>query len=239
MTSLADLTNDDGDDEQTSPKYETLHIFNIEYTDYNGKLITHLFGRLQNGDARHVEVRGHKPSFYIAADDFTKRVKNHHAVERVERGYQSIEGEELVRLYTSVPKAISGGYEETGLRDQFDETWEADVFYTDRFLIDTGIKTHVRIDRTDAYESEELRADYRVDVDDCEPIESPNWSVEPKTLTVDIEVYSEDGFPEAEDADWPVTSIAAHNNYADTITVWLLCDDDAHSCDTEAIERAV
>jgi len=236
MTSLSELTSDSGD---SSPKYESIHIFNITYTDYNGQLLTHIFGRLQDGTYRHIEVEGHRPSFFIRESAYNKRVKNHHAVVRAERGYQSINGDPLVRIYTKIPKNIAGGQDSSGLRDQFNRTWEADVFYTDRFLIDTGIKTHVRVDRSEAYENESMRADYRVDVSDCEPISDPNWSVEPRTLTVDIEVYSEGEFPEAEDAEWPVTAIATHDNYTETITVWLLCNDDVHECDEDAIEQAV
>jgi DNA polymerase elongation subunit (family B) len=245
MTSLAELTDDGpnvgatADKRNTTSKYESIHIFNVEYTDYNGQLTTHLFGRLQDGTFRHVEVQGHRPSFFIHQNEYNKRVKNHHAVVRAERGYESINGDPLVRVYTKLPKDIAGGRDSSGLRDQFNRTWEADVFYTDRFLIDTGIKTHVRIDRSEAYENESMRADYRVDAADCEPITDPNWSVEPRTLTVDIEVYSEGGFPEAEDAEWPVTAIATHDNYENAITVWLLCDEDAHDCDDSEIEQAV
>jgi len=234
MSSLGDLLDDSGGDK---PKYESIHIFNIEYTDYNGNLSVHLFGRLQNGEFRHVKVTGHNPSFFIKKSDYNKQVKNHHAVVRAERGYQSIHGDALIRLYTSLPKDIGGGRDSNGLRDYFEQTWEADVFYADRFLIDTGIKTHVRVDRSEAYEADSMNADYAVGVDDLQPIRDPNWRVEPKTITVDIEVYSEGGFPEAADAEWPVTAIVTHNNYTNSCRMWLLADDEYHDTDIESDVR--
>jgi len=236
MDTLGDVLDGDG---SSAPSYETIHIFNVEYTDYNGKLRVHLFGRLQNGEPRHIEVEGHKPSFFVRKSDFTTRIKNHHAVVRAEDGYASIEGDQLVRIYVSLPKQISGNDDLKGLREYFTKTWEADVFYTTRFLIDTGVKTHIRVNRDNGFETEQMRADYRIDVSDLEAIDDPNWRVEPRTITADIEVYSPDGFPEAADAEYPVTSIAAHDNYDDEITVWVLLDDRFHDVSESEVKREI
>jgi len=237
METLASLVDDTT--EKTAPQFETLQLFNIEYTTYNGTLKTHLFGRLQDGAYRHIQITGHKPSFLIREDDFSRRIKNHHLVRRVEGAYQSINGESLLRLYTDIPTNISGDDETKGLREYFQTTWEADVFYTTRFLIDTGIKTHVRYNVADGYTNPQMGADYQFDVADITPVTDPNWSVTPRTLTADIEVESPDGFPEAEAADYPITAIAAHDNYADTFTVFILLSDDHHMMDEETVVQTV
>lgn len=217
---------DGGGDDSTPPR-ETLHVMNVEYTDYSDQLKIHLFGRLQNGEERHVEVTGHRPSFYIREEAYSRRVKNHHAVKRVEGGHSSIHGDSLVRVYMRLPKHVSN------FRDHFDTTWEADVFYTTRFLIDTGIKTHVRIDRTDAYENPQMHADYRVDVSALSPIDGPKWKATPRIITTDIEVQSDGGFPEPEDAEKPVTAITAYDNYDESYRIWLLRHEDHDASDAE------
>ena len=238
MTTLASLM-DDTDDGDVAPSFESLHIFNIEHTTYNGKLKTHLFGRLQDGSPRHIQVVGHKPSFLISEDDFSRRIKNHHLVTRVERGYESINGTPLIRLYTDVPTHVTGDDETKGLREYFETTWEADVRYETRFLIDTGIQTHVRYNTADGYTNPQMGADYQFDVSDIQPVTDPNWKATPRVLTADIEVQSPDGFPEAADADYPVTAIAAHDNHTEQLTVFLLCDEQYHDVTDSDVESLV
>jgi len=48
---------------------------------------------------------------------------------------------ELVRLFVEQPGHVAGS---DGLRDHFDRTWEADIRFSDRFLIDSGIHRAVR-----------------------------------------------------------------------------------------------
>jgi len=59
-----------------------------------------------------------------------------------------------------------------------------------------------------------------VTVDDIEPCDPP--SVDSRVLTADIEVASEDGFPNAGEANWPVSTIVAHDSYANEYVGWLL-----------------
>lgn len=212
---------------------ETLHLMNIEYKEQFGDPITHLWCRTRDNEERHVEVEGHLPSFFILRDAYKKRVKNHDWVHHVEGGYQSIQGRELVRVYCKLPKHVSGKRDQKGLREYFDTTWEADVFYCNRFLIDTGIKTHLEVDLDETWGGQSVEGDYRVHVDDIDAAEDVGWQADPRTLTVDIEVESPDGFPEPRDADQPVTAITAHDNYEDTYTVWVLRHDEWKYSDTE------
>jgi len=135
------------DDEQsgtsTSVKSEesiSLFLTAIEYTDEKGKPVTHLFGRDEDRQKHHIKVTGHRPHFFVKEDDYRPNIENHHAVYNVERVEDTtLDDDPLVKVTTYLPKQVSD------LRDMFDETFEADVFYDNRFLIDQDIYTGVKI----------------------------------------------------------------------------------------------
>jgi DNA polymerase elongation subunit (family B) len=231
MTGLGDFVG---------PQTETLHLMSIEYEERWGEPIVHLWCRDENDKKVWVEVEGHKPSFYIHEDAASTRIKNHDWVTSVEAGYESIRGDSLVRIETQLPKHVGGGRDiGKPLRDYFERTWEADVFYGNRFLIDTGIETHFEVSMDDTYEPQSCRGDYRVHVDDISPVDDPNWRATPRVVTVDIEVLSPDGFPEAEDANYPVTAITAHDSHTDEYTVWVLRHEGWTHSDTEIRNLAI
>jgi len=180
---------------------ETLHVMAVEYEERFGETIFHLFGRTQDCEAKWVEVSGHNPSFYIHESEDAGRLQNHNWVESIESGYSSIHGDSLYRVETRLPKHVGGTNEKNGLRDYYDQTWEADVFYDSQFLIDTGIKTHVEIDKSDIRDDNTVDGDYQVHVDDLTAVD-PDWRVEPRLVTIDIEVQSPDGFPTASTTTW-------------------------------------
>lgn len=219
MTGLSDFVDSEGDDDE---EWRELHVMTLEYEEKFGSPVIHAWCRDRDGERHWVEIEGHRPSFYAPADTYDPRIENHHWVENVERGHTSIRGESLVKIVTGLPKHVGGGRDEDGLREQFETTWEADVFYTSRFLIDTGIKTHFRLDTSETVDEQHQRGDYRVSVDDIEPIEDPDWMADPRIVTVDIEVESPDGFPEAEDADQRVTGVTAHDSHTDEYHMWVL-----------------
>jgi DNA polymerase elongation subunit (family B) len=217
MAGLGDFVSDD----EPSGDTETLHLFQIEYEEEYGEPIVHLWGRTEDGTERWVEVEGHRPSFYIPEAAFDSRTLNHQWVVNADDGYESIHGDPLIRIETKLPWHVNGKHDKKGLQDYFDTTWEADVFYTNRFLIDTGIETHFEVDLDETWEKQHQDGDYRVHVDDIKAAD-PDWRAEPRMVTVDIEVLSPDGFPEASEAEQPVTAITAHDNYDDEYTVWVL-----------------
>jgi DNA polymerase I len=203
---------------------ETLHLMQAEYEEHYGEPIVHLWCRTKDGERRWVEVKGHRPSFYIHKDAFTQRIINHQWVAGADDGYKSIHGDSLVKIQTKLPWHVGGKKNKKGLREYFDQSWEADVFYTSRFLIDTGIKTHFEVDLDETWESQSMDGDYRVDVDNITAVD-PDWRATPRTITTDIEVESPNGFPEASEAEQPVTAITAHDNHTDDYTVWALRHD--------------
>lgn len=206
----------------SSPDTLDLYITNLAYTEEGSRPVMHVFGRDSDDNHRHVEVVGHRPSFYIPESAYTNRVDNHYAVHHVERRdedgnrWTNLDDEPLVRVYTNLPKQVGD------LRDVFDEHYEADVLYERRWTIDNGLKTGVRVDTTDTRDHTQY-GEIRVDCASIEPL-SPDErpDVQPRVVTIDIEVASESGFPDAEDADWPVSSVVAHDSYTDEYTGWLL-----------------
>lgn len=215
------------------------HLFQIEYEEQFDEPIVHIWARDQNDEQVWIEVEGHYPSFYIHEDAFSKRVINHQWVRGVEDGYTSIHGDPLVKVECKLPKHVGGSQDKKGLREYFETTWEADVFYTSLFLIDTGIKTHFKLDRDDGYTGQHIDGDFRIHVDDITAIEEPDWRATPRMTTIDIEVLSPDGFPEPDEAEHPVTAITSHDNYTDDYDVWVLRHPEWEHSDTEVSNIAI
>ena len=214
-------------------EYESLHLMNIEAVEQYGDSIVHLWCRTEDNERRHVEVVGHDHSFYIRESAYSNKVKNHHWVKRVEKGYTSIQGEDLIKVWSKLPEYVDGSYGSKGLNDYFDDSWEADVDYENRWLIDTGIKTHFKVDMSQTWDGNAVQGDYRVNVNDITPLKNPSWQATPRMNTVDIEVESPDGFPEPDEAKHPVTAITAHDNYTDDYTVWVLRHESWEQTDEE------
>ena len=192
-------------------------LMNIEKTTEHGRPIVHLFARDATGMHKHFEVEGHVPSFFIHESEYSSRTENHPSVQYVDTGYQDIHGEELVRLYTYSADDVNEA------KDAFARTWEADVWFTHRFLIDNEIYTGFSVDMNHVRDAPD--GDHRVNVQHVSSAQPPD--VEPRTATVDIEVARDDGFPHPERAEWPVVTIVAHDSYTDQYTGWIL-HDDAH-----------
>jgi DNA polymerase I len=209
MTTLSEFTD--------TTDTTDLFLTNIEYTEVGGRPLIHLFGRDSDGNHHHQQVYGHNPHLSVPEDEYTDRIGNHYAVRNVSEGRETLDGRDTVRIDTKLPSHVNE------LREMFDEPLEADVLYESRFLIDTDITTGVSVP------SDTDRCHY----DDISPCEPPD--VAPRVLTVDIEVAADDGFPDAEDAEWPVISIVGYNNYDDEYVGWLLCTDECQWDATDGI----
>ena len=209
---------------------ERLKLMTLEYSiesegNFVDEPIVELFCRDEHGNSRMIEVEGFYPSFYITEEEFIEHqddVLNDSMVREVlvreelldERlrmntavTSQSVEPrrrldeERLVQIYTVKPSQVPK------LRGFFDWHGEADVFFTNRFLIDSGIHRGLTVPEGET----------RVSYEDIEPLpdgEEPD--VAPRMHTVDIEVWSGGEFPDVMDAQKPVTAITAHDSYDDS-----------------------
>lgn len=206
---------------------EMLRLMTMEYTiERDGHIVPEpvlqLFARDATGERRLIEVEGFYPYFYISESEFESRqddlLDSTHVREIVARSEivsmsnkidslvstvtsapkETLQGEPLVKIVMTEPKHVRD------LREHCDETWEADVFFTNRFKIDTGIKRGFTIPT----------GSERVHVDAIEATEDiPD--VMPRTVTIDIEVWSGGEFPNTEHAEKPITSYTLHDSYTD------------------------
>lgn len=88
----------------------------IYRSNYNGTKIT-LFGRTPMGRRIVLDILGFRPYFYVQGNG----------------PYSSFDGTSLKRVYTTEPSDIRR------LRGNYEHTWEADVPFVRRFLIDSGL----------------------------------------------------------------------------------------------------
>jgi len=208
---------------------ETLKLTTLEYNvesdgNFLSEPIIQLFCRDSDGNRRTVEVEGFYPSFYVTEDEYQEHehdifnestirsvtaresvtsadnINNAALTETDLAPRETLGGEPLVKIETVVPSHVSD------LKDAniFDETWEADVFFTNRFLIDSGIKTHFSIPA----------GQERVQYDEIEPVDD-GTSIAPRMVTIDIEVWSGSNFPDTQDPKKPITAVTVHDSYSD------------------------
>jgi DNA polymerase II len=105
--------------------------------------IVHIHGRLEGGDTFLVRDDRQRPHFYIRASD-VERARALRPAEPKPTGKRSFAGAAVSVLETEIPQDVPG------LRDRLHaagvETFEADVRFALRYLIDRGIKGGCEID---------------------------------------------------------------------------------------------
>jgi len=201
-------------------------VYEVEYREQFGDPIIELYCRDAQDRAVTIEVEGQEPYFYVRTSALgtgkhRTAMSNHQHVERLEDGHESIEGHELTRIYAKLPKLVGG--DEDSLRALFDQTWEADIFFSNRFLIDNDVYTNVLVDESDTWTGSSVEGDFRVHVEDLDTAEADSKDLNPRTCTVDIEVEAPE-FPKPHEAKYPVTAITAHDSYTDEYHLWALTD---------------
>jgi DNA polymerase I len=218
------VLKDYASDVRENLKLCTLEYSNISSGNFREEPVIELFCRDANGNSRQISVHDFYPSFFITEDEFLEQKEdllNESMVRHIEADKdilsdtdelnraiqprdgpprQTLDNQKLVKIVTVIPGDVSE------LREVFEETWEADIFFTDRFLIDSEIKVGLSVPQgaTD------------VSFDELEAIpleEAPN--VPPRMLSVDIEVWSGGQFPDPIEAEKPITAITAHDSYTD------------------------
>jgi DNA polymerase I len=209
---------------------ERLKLITLEYSiesdgNFIDEPVIELFCRDEHGERRFVEVEGFYPSFFVTEDEFVEHqddilnesmvrsvevrdallddtTRMNGAVEPVEEAPRKrLDKTKLVRIYTVKPSQVSN------LREFFDWHGEADVFFTNRFLVESDIHRGFTIPE----------GKDRVNVDQIEPVpdgEEPD--IAPRMHTVDIEVWSGGEFPDTTNPTKPVTAITAHDTYEDS-----------------------
>jgi DNA polymerase I len=144
----------------------------VEYSFQNDIPLIHLFGRDKDGTAHRVDVSEFKPYFFVPTNE-SNRITPDLTVDKQE--FLSIKKEPLMKIYLKKPTDI---YD---VRDRFTH-YEADVHFSTRFLIDTGIKSGVSFPSN--------QCDYK----DLKPVD---LNLPARVCILDIECDDSRGFPDA------------------------------------------
>ncbi|WP_280536734.1 DNA polymerase domain-containing protein [Halopenitus sp. POP-27] len=178
--------------------------------------VVHVFGRRPNSDGEdvreHLRVLGVEPYFYVPTADLDRDPVDEYDVvigtresDANDVAYESIRGEPLTRIVTRTPRDVGN------IRDDFETTFEADILFPNRFLIDNGIAGGLRVE-------ERRLEDGRIQVAE-EHLEPADVEADVRVSTFDIEVDDRRGFPE--DGEEPIVCLTSHDSYDDEYVVWL------------------
>jgi DNA polymerase elongation subunit (family B) len=177
--------------------------------------VVHVFGRTADDDLEHVRVLGVEPYFYVPTADLdSDPVEEYDAVlETREREptadggggpFESIRGEPLTKVVTRTPRDVGR------IRDDFAETYEADILFPNRFLIDSEVYSGIRV-------PERRLEDGRLQVPHAE-VEPADVTANLRVCTFDIEVEDRRGFPE--EGEEPIVCLTSHDSYRDEYVAW-------------------
>jgi DNA polymerase-2 len=117
-------------------------ILQPTYRVESGVPVVHLFGRLEDGRSFLVRDRRLTPRFYVATDD-AARAGEQGARRQAPTGQHTLTGRPVVRVEVSEPgdaPPLRDRLERAGVR-----TYEADVRFAVRYLVDRGIRGSLEI----------------------------------------------------------------------------------------------
>jgi len=153
------------------------------------KNIVHLWLRLEDGRKVKINVHGFKPYFYIPS----------------ELGdYKSIFGETVDKIILDDPSDVPK------YREKFDKTYEADIPYTRRFVIDKNLFTCVEV-------PEFLGVEYSCHYSKIMPCN--RCDVNLIKWYLDIEVFANE-MPKAEHPVYPIIAISVYDSLENKYYTW-------------------
>lgn len=209
--------------ETATEQRETLRVvdgyYEVESDGYQVQQpVLHYTGRTVDGERAHVAVDDFNPYFLVRSYELTsnkqllEQLRNDNRVRSISLAERIAldDGAELARIETVCPWHVRELREP--LHEDGFETFEADVLFPQRLLIDTGVTDFMSVpaDRSGPISYETIEP---ADPDDADP---------PRVATIDIEVDASNGFPEPDEARQTVFSVVAHDSYTDEYIVWVL-----------------
>ena len=151
-----------------------------------------LWIRTEDNQKQQITISDFKPYFYV---------------ENPFGQFKGIYGETLSNVYTKDPSQVRTE------RERYSKTWEADIPFVRRSLIDLNIYKGIEFSVSRQYVSQN-------DIKPC------NVGIEPLILYLDIEILpTKKGFPTAEKAEYPVVSFSFKTNKSDTYLTYLCRED--------------
>jgi len=184
-------------------------IKKVDYTvdyEYGPSCTMHILGRTKGGTRVHLRDSDFEPYFYVPYDEFDSDLETNDKVVRHQRGYENIRGDEVVKVHTRIPGDVPK------LRDNYDHH-EADILFPNRYLIDNNIEDAIKIPKKHA-----TPEPTDISLNEITPVSGDAKS---RVCFCDIEVYNKEGFPDEENAEMPITSIAVYDNYIDEYRVYM------------------
>jgi DNA polymerase I len=148
---------------------EIIYPTYVDYTIHNKIPFLDIYGRNENGDRVLKHVKGYNPYFFIPIDTKVPkdtrilRVETDFIEDGVTKHFVSVTGQRLKKLVVQSPLDISGRNEKyTYIKDYFDESYETDIRYTNRAIIDLKLnnpvvvptKDNIKIDDISPYKSD-------------------------------------------------------------------------------------
>lgn len=178
----------------------------VEYSvDRTGEPIIHVFGRDKEGNAQQINVHGFRPYFYTGIDpNVLNTTEEDPWIDEIELTSDqiNIQGDNVWRVFLKSP------YYAKMAQQKFIH-YEADVSYADRFVIDMGINTGLRVLSTEC------------DVSEIEPIDI----VTPiRVCIIDIEADSQDVFPVPEKN--KINCITCNDSFTRMYDIFYLVNDE-------------
>ncbi|MEK6886474.1 MAG: DNA polymerase II [Nanoarchaeota archaeon] len=151
-------------------------------SDNKDKALIYLFGRLENGES-FLTISEYKPYFYIKTED-QKAAKEILNVEFDETNKHNFKGDKLTKVIFKLPSDLKD--KRVFLENRKIKTYESDVLFTNRFLIDHNITASMEI------EGEFKKANYVDRIYENPKLIPAEFNPNLKVLSIDLE---------AEDAD--------------------------------------
>ncbi len=119
-----------------------LTMYKVEYKIEDEKPVIYVFSRDKDKQKRVERVTSFEPYFYILSDD-TEKARKIKGIRRIEEEKKKgLNGENVVKVFCKTPSEVKD------LRNKFKKTFEADILFTNRYMIDaykTIDKTELRV----------------------------------------------------------------------------------------------
>ena len=190
-----------------SDEYPVVHVFGRRPAE-------HVDGDADHDVVEHLRVLGVEPYFYVPTADLDRDPVEEYdvVIGTREAGpdgepYESIRGEQLTRIVTRTPRDVGN------IRDDFATSFEADILFPNRFLIDNGIDGGIRVEERRLDDGE---GTIQVHEGHLEPAEV---DADLRVNTFDIEVDDRRGFPE--DGEEPIVCLTSYDSFDEQYIAWL------------------
>lgn len=159
-------------------------IVDRTYRILDGKAYVYLFGRLANGES-FLTITHVRPYFYIRAKDLDAAKAVHNFKDIDETEMRTMQGEPVVKLTLWVPRDVAEWRKR--LEDAGIPCYEADIPFTQRYLMDLGINATIDI------QGEHKKGRYVQRIYEEPTLTPVEYQPNVTTVSIDIETSKEHG----------------------------------------------